>query len=227
MNDLLNTIKENLKIGPADLRDLALSEGMRASIARILQSHSIDAPDGVIIKNATLFVLSGILPPTDVEAHLCDVTALDRALVRTIVDDLDVSIFAKVRSSLETLYAPDAEETAGQVSEKPNPPFVSNLPPPPPPPRIILPSSNASRPPAPPPTPPEAPTESFGSNPLNTLQVPRPPASRPIITPGTLGNIVTDKLETAVSAPVGEHTITPRGGIKKEYVADPYREPLA
>ncbi len=250
-NDLITIVRENITHGPSDIQLLVTAPEIDRVPQSIGQKYMFDQEDTLIIKNAAILTLAGILPPQDIPAHLSDVLNLSNAQSREIAEELDMKLFARVRVSLDSLYS---------NIELKKPELI--LPPPPPPPPaarraipthtiVSTPNNQSVRPvdintgiqttiktitPLPKPTLQTNTDTQIKKTPFNTpaLTLPTtPPATSDNM--GTKGSsintdlsddILSAKLSKPINNPSSNEKAIGKGLKARTYHIDPYREPV-
>lgn len=109
---------------PSELQKVIVSSDTNVSLAAIALKFNLDEEKESDLSLVVTRHLFGLLPRTDLERALFESLTVPQNTSRDIAEELDMKIFAKVRTELDTLYK-------NRISNKT---LTSSLPPPPPPP---------------------------------------------------------------------------------------------
>lgn len=202
---------------PPEIKSLIYTPEVTSAIQKVGEKNHLHFDQMGVLEVETSNVMLGFTDPKDLPQILAENLRIDRVQADAVIQDLNDSLFSKIRESMKKMY----ESAPALVVEKKSVvmPSSASIQPPTTPPRPVVPTT-APKPvvPATPPAPVAKPTDVHAELMLREATVSMPPkivapapaASAPASAPSNPTPSAPPKVEAPKPAP---------------YKADPYREP--
>jgi len=100
---LTETVVEELKKLPQQIQDLITKSGWEQSVRKIVDKHNLRVDQGADLETETLLIMLGLSSTEDFLSNIKDQTDIPDALAREIVGEIDRNIFEKLHATLREL----------------------------------------------------------------------------------------------------------------------------
>lgn len=100
----LDALKKMFQLLPEDVQGLISQSSLRENIELIVKSFSLSLTQAAALENETLFVLLGMLPPSEFVRSLSQELELPQDAAQEIGRTINIQVFRQVRDSLKKIH---------------------------------------------------------------------------------------------------------------------------
>jgi len=118
MPETKETIKEQFKKLPQDIKDAILAADLPEKFKTIANKHKLRVDQGSVLENETMFVMLGLEHPDDYTNNLKKEAGMSDEEAEKIAEEVSRTIFLPIRASLQKLHEEEKEVfSASTVAE--------------------------------------------------------------------------------------------------------------